>query len=173
MLELVHDDDRNATGTTQGIEIDLDVALVAVDALLSRALGHVRVGEHFRDEGDAIREFATVLELPKDYGPDYQNASWHSIDFYVGELQVRPETWRTRKSASGYILLYREPGHLISSDAPGFANLLTALGSGCERMAPDSLPTHLVVGPMTSRHEFFAGLLRVAKQFCAECLCVN
>ncbi|AKT43574.1 hypothetical protein [Chondromyces crocatus] len=126
-------------------------------------------GEHFRNEHEAILELATALEMPKNYGLDYRNASWNSIDHFVTELQVQPDTWRTRKSASGYLLLYRDPQHLIKSDALVFATLLNILGTSSLKTANGVLPIHLIVGPMIFRHEYFSGLLRVSDQFCEDC----
>jgi len=165
------------TNTNRNIHIfrdGTDLAYVAEKlSTIARELGYSLAslrGDRLTTEAEVLRELAETLGFPSEgQGVNYENLSWNGALDFLRDMRWPPRSPTRGKSSTGYIILYSNPSRLISADALQFATLLDVLGTGSCVVEGGELSIHIVMGPMSFRHEYFSDLLSVSRQFCEAC----
>jgi hypothetical protein len=173
ILEATHfqtNTDRNIHIFRDGTDIEhVEEKLSTIARELGYSLASLH-GDRLTNEAEVLRELAETLGFPSEgYGPNYENLSWNGALDFLRDMRWPPRSPARGKSSKGHIILYSNPSRLISADALEFATLLDALGTGSRVVEGGEMSIHIVVGPMTFRHEYFSDLLSVSRQFCEEC----
>ncbi len=172
ILEAAHfqtDTDRNIHIFRDGTDVEhVEKKLATIARELGYSLASLH-GDRLTTEAEVLRELAETLGFPSEgYGPNYENLSWNGALDFLRNLRWPPRSPTPGEPSNGHIILYSNPSHLISANPIEFATLLDVLGTG-SRVEGGELLVHVVVGPMTFRHESFSNILSISRQFCEEC----